>query len=241
MNFDRIGHCSRGCALMAIYHVVRCEEFVMLRTIDGIDAPGSAMAKAATALVGNTQSAVLFHHSSRVYWFGALIGRFRGIAFNPDSLYVGAMFHDMGLTPGYNRSEERFEIDGANAARTFLKSYVSSAEQVAEVWDAIVLHTSFGFAKHKGPVAELVAAGYETDIFGWHFDEVTAHQRDQVIKAHPRGEHFKQRMIDLLAEGLAHRPKTSFGNVSADVLERADPKYRRTNFCGLILGSGWTD
>ena len=66
---------------------------------------------------------LLFHHSSRVYYFGALAGKHRGLKFDPELLYAGAMFHDMGLTPSHSSQHERFEVDGANAARDFLRSH----------------------------------------------------------------------------------------------------------------------
>jgi HD superfamily phosphodiesterase len=63
------------------------------------------------------------HHSSRVYYWGALAGKHRGIGFDPELLYAGAMFHDMGLTHQHSSVDERFEVDGANVARDFLRSH----------------------------------------------------------------------------------------------------------------------
>jgi HD superfamily phosphodiesterase len=85
-------------------------------TIGGISIPESKLAREVTELVRDTESPLLFHHSSRVYYFSALAGKHRGLKFDPELLYVGAMFHDMGLTHQH-RTNERFEVDGANAAR----------------------------------------------------------------------------------------------------------------------------
>jgi HD superfamily phosphodiesterase len=51
---------------------------------------------------GATESDLLFHHSSRVYYFGALAGLRQGLKFDSELLYIGAMFHDMGLTKKYS-------------------------------------------------------------------------------------------------------------------------------------------
>jgi HD superfamily phosphodiesterase len=96
---------------------------MMSNTIAGITIPDSAMARAATQLVRDTESDLLFHHSTRVFLFGALAGARKGLHYNPELLYIGAMFHDMGLVDGYSSKHDRFEVDGANAARDFLRGY----------------------------------------------------------------------------------------------------------------------
>src|SRR6202790_5186375 len=88
--------------------------------LEGIRIPDSSLAREMTQLVRDTESALLFHHSSRVYYWGALAGKRRGLKFDPELLYAGAMFHDMCLTPAHSSAHERFEVDGANAARDFL-------------------------------------------------------------------------------------------------------------------------
>ena len=94
----------------------------MTLSINGISIPDSVLARDVTQLVRDTEPALLFHHSSRVYYFGALAGKHRGLRFDPELLYTGAMFHDMGLTHEHSSAHERFEVDGANAARAFLRS-----------------------------------------------------------------------------------------------------------------------
>jgi HD superfamily phosphodiesterase len=89
----------------------------------GIRAPDSKLAREITELVRDTETPLLFHHSSRVYYWGALPGKRRGLKFDPELLYAGAMFHDMGLTHQHSSAGERFEVDGANAARDFLRSH----------------------------------------------------------------------------------------------------------------------
>jgi HD superfamily phosphodiesterase len=87
--------------------------------------------------VRDTESPLLFHHSSRVFYWGALTGARRGLTFDAELLYGGAMFHDMGLTPRYSSNTERFEVDGANAARDFLHSHGISQQDIDTVWTAI--------------------------------------------------------------------------------------------------------
>jgi hypothetical protein len=60
-------------------------------------------------------------NARKVYYWGALAGKRRGLRFDPELLYAGAMFHDMGLTDQHSSADEPFEVDGANAARDFLR------------------------------------------------------------------------------------------------------------------------
>jgi hypothetical protein len=211
----------------------------MTLTIRGVSIPDSKLAREITELVRDTESPLLFHHSSRVYYFGALAGKHHELTFDPELLYAGAMFHDMGLTPEYRSVRERFEVDGANVARTFLRSHGIPREDIDTVWTAIALHTTPGIPRHMHPVVALVTAGVEMDVLGLAYDEYDAIERDAVVFEHPRGNHFKEDIIQSFYEGIKAKPDTTFGNVKADVLADKDPTFKRGNFCSVIRGSAW--
>jgi hypothetical protein len=205
-------------------------------TIAGIALPDSALARDTTAFVRDVESDLLYHHSLRVFVFGSLQGQRGGLAYDPELLYVGAMFHDVGLVEGHRSANDRFEVDGANAARDFLAQRGIPTEAVRVVWDAIALHTTPGIPEHKEAEVALVTAGVELDVLGIGYHDITDAQRDEVLSALPRVD-FKQRIIRAFGAGIAHKPQTAFGNVKADVLERTLPGYRRPNFCEAILAS----
>jgi hypothetical protein len=210
--------------------------FTSTSKIAGIKMPDSTLAKDATAFVREIESDLLYHHSLRVFVFGSLQGQRRGLAYDPELLYVGAMFHDVGLVEGHRSHNDRFEVDGANAAREFLKQRGIPADAVRVVWDAIALHTTPGIPEHKEPEVALVTAGVELDVLGLGYDDITEAQREQVLTALPRVD-FKHQIIEAFGAGIAHKPQTAFGNVKADVLERTLPGYKRPNFCEMILAS----
>lgn len=212
----------------------------MSSAIAGIKIPDSKMARDLTQLIRDTESDLLFHHSTRVYLFGALTGLRKGVTYDPELLYVGAMFHDIGLTEAYRNSQLRFEVDSANAARDFLRSYGISEASVEIVWDAIALHTTPGIPEHKKPEVAFVTAGVEMDVLGIAYGEFTQEQRDAVVGAHPRGTSFKKNIIDAFYQGMKHRPDSTFGTVNDDVLALKDRLFQRTDFCKVILGSAWT-
>lgn len=201
--------------------------------------PDSRLAREVTEIVRDMESELLFNHSSRVYLFGALAGEHRGLKFDPELLYTGAMFHDMGLMKAYSSADERFEVDGANAARDFLKRHGIKRVDIDTVWAAIALHTTPGIPKHMHPVVALVTAGVEMDVLGLTYGEYSEAEREAVVRAFPRTPHFKEDILQAFYDGIKHKPDTTFGNVKADVLADKDPHFHRGNFCSVIRGSHW--
>jgi HD superfamily phosphodiesterase len=207
--------------------------------IKGVSIPDTKLAREVTELVRDTASPLLFNHSSRVYYFGALAGKHRGLTFDRELLYAGTMFHDMGLTQKHSSAKERFEVDGANTARDFLRGHGISQTDIDTVWTAIALHTTPGVPQHMHPVIALVTAGVEMDVLGLAYADYSDAEREEVVRAHPRTEHFKEDIIQAFYNGIKHKPETTFGNVKADVIADKEPAFRPGNFCEVIRSSPW--
>jgi HD domain-containing protein len=193
--------------------------------IDGVWIPDTKMTRDVTELVRDTETELLFNHSTRVYLFGALTGKRRNLKFDPELLYVGAMFHDMGLTEKYQTSQNRFEVDSANAAREFLRCYGVPETEIETVWDAVALHTTPGIPEHKRAEVALLTSGVEMDVMGIAYEQFTENQRDAVVAAYPRGSSFKADIIGAFYDGMKHRPDSTFGTVNDDVLAYCDPRF----------------
>ncbi|MGW7447748.1 HD domain-containing protein [Kitasatospora sp. NPDC054795] len=209
-------------------------------TIAGVRIPDSALAREATELVREAASPLLFDHSRRVFLFGALRGAEQGLEFDPELLYVGAMFHDLGLTGRFARTDQRFEIDGADEARRFLAAHGITGEPAQRVWTAIALHTTPEVPLHMAPEIALVTRGVELDVLGIGYRAISAGQRAAVVAAHPRPD-FKNRILAAFTEGVEGRPETTFGNVKADVLAHFVPGFERGDFVEVIRGSDWAE
>jgi hypothetical protein len=207
--------------------------------ISGIRVPDSKLANEIAEFIRDTEPTLLFNHSSRVYYFGALAGLRRGLKFDAELLYAGAMFHDIGLVPAYSSDADRFEVDGANAARDFLRRHKVPEQEVDRVWTAIALHTTPGIPQYMHPVVALVTAGVEMDVLGIDYASFTDAHRNAVVQAFPRTPHFKEDILQAFYDGIKHKPDTTFGNVKADVLADKDPAFRRGNFCSVIRNSAW--
>ena len=214
-------------------------EHTVLESISGVGVPDTKLAQEIKEFIRDTETELLFNHSSRVYYFGARAGKQRGLKFDPELLYAGAMFHDLGLMPGHSSPADRFEVDGANGARKFLKERGIPQADLDTVWTAIALHTTPGIPQYMHPVVALVTAGVEMDVLGLTYPEYSEAEREAVVKAHPRPGRFKEDIIQAFYDGIKHKPDTTFGNVKADVIADKDPHFHRGNFCSVIRGSAW--
>jgi HD domain len=208
-------------------------------SISGISIPDSKVANEITEFIRDTESTLLSNHSSRVYYFGALAGKRRGLKFDAELLYAGAMFHDIGLVSAYSSEADRFEVDGANVARNFLRSHNISEQDIDHVWTAIALHTTPGIHQYMHPVVSLVTAGVEMDVLGIDYASFTDSDRNAVVQAFPRRANFKEDILQAFYDGIRHKPETTFGNVKADVLADKDSAFQPGNFCSVIRNSPW--
>jgi hypothetical protein len=207
--------------------------------IEGVSIPDSALGRAIGEVVRDTESELLFNHSSRVYLFGALAGQQRELTYDPELLYAATMFHDMGLTHAHTSADLRFEVDGANAASAFLKTYGIGQADLDTVWAAIALHTTPGIPEFMHPVIALTTAGVEMDVLGLTYDRYPDAVRQAVVAAFPRAPNFKEDIIEAFYDGIRHKPNTTFGNVKADVIADKEPHFHRGNFCAVIRNSRW--
>lgn len=210
----------------------------MSHVVAEIKIPDSTLAKAAAELLREHGNDLLWNHSHRVYLFGALMGKRNNVKYDLELLYISALFHDLGLTKHYSSPDKRFEVDGANAARDFLRSYGVPEESARLVWDAVALHTTIGIAQYKEPEVALINSGVSYDVVGENFDAFTEDVRNQVTMAYPRNG-FKNKILPAFLEGFAHKPETTYGNIKADVCALLLPGFKRKDFCDSVLHSPW--
>src|SRR4029079_11228406 len=202
--------------------------------------PDSLLAKEATDILREHSIDLLFNHSIRVYLFAAEQGRQWKLRFDPELLYVAAAFHDLGLIRKFSSPDERFEVDGANAARQFLNAHNSARDQVQTVWETSTLHTTPGIPKHMGPEVALLNSGVLLDVIGVGFDQFPVEVREEIVARYPR-TNFKEGFIQEYLAGFAHKHATTYGTVNAGVCERFIPGFKSPNACDLIAASPFPD
>jgi hypothetical protein len=102
----------------------------------------------------------IFNHTMRVLHLARHLPQH---APDQEALAVAVLFHDSG-TIDENNGEQRFEVEGADAAARFLEGWEWTPERIRPVWEAIALHTSAGIAERFGPLAQLVRAAVLIDL-----------------------------------------------------------------------------
>jgi hypothetical protein len=205
-----------------------------------LEIPDSLLAKEATDILREHSTELLINHSIRVYLFAAEQGRQQKLRFDAELLYVAAAFHDLGLTKKFSSETERFEVDGANAARQFLSTHNVPEDQMRLVWAAIALHTTPGITQHMRPEVALLYTGVGLDVLGRGFDQFPAQVREEIVARYPR-KNFKQEFIKAYFNGFAHKPGTTYGTVNAGFCERFIPGYKTPNSVDVVAASPFPD
>lgn len=169
--------------------------------------PDSTICIKATHLVRAVSPTFLYHHCLRTFLFGNMLGIRDGLRCDRELLYLGAVMYDLGLTERFN-GEQRFEVDGADAARAFVLEHGLSDEKAEIVWDAIALHTSLGIANCKQPEIALVHLGASADVLGARIADISPEIVEQVIDEYPHFG-FNTAMTQLLVAQVTCKPHTA--------------------------------
>ena len=208
------------------------------KSISGVSVPDTKLAREITEFVHDTETELLFNHSSRVYYFAALAGKRKELHFDAELLYAGAMFHDLGLMPSHSTAN-RFEVDSANAAKNFLKQRGVDPQDVDKVWTAIALHTTPGIPEFMHPVSPSSPAVWRWMYWASPTTSTPTRSATPSLHSIPRTPNFKEDIIQAFFDGFHKKPDSTFGTVNADVLADKDAKFQRHNFCSIIRNSAW--
>lgn len=210
----------------------------MSEIVAGIPVPRSSACAEATRVVEHSVSPLLFHHSRRVFFLGALHADLRGLDVDPELLYLASVFHDTGLVPPFVEPAQRFEIDGADNARAFLLERGFDQDDADLVWQAIALHTTPAIPGRMAPEIAATNLGVLTDVVGFGLGDLDPVLVEQVVARHPRG-HFKTEFPRAYFEGQKHRPETTYGTVNAGVVSHFMPGFREGTMIERIHDSAW--
>ena len=205
-----------------------------------ITIPDSELCQKATHLVKKVSSKCLCNHCMRTYFFGTLLGQREGFKYDRELFYVAAVLHDLGLTETF-RGEQRFEVEGADAAKKFVLEQGLSESQAEVVWDAIALHTSNGIASRKQPEIALVHLGASVDVLGLGLDALEPSTVEEVVENYPR-VNFKQEMRDLLLSDIKQKSPLAIATTwMAEVGRSKIPNFICPTFIELFENSPFSE
>lgn len=205
----------------------------------GIKVPDTPLVRDAVKLSRSLLEPYLFNHVMRSWLFGILLSEGAKLAPDPELLAVSAVLHDLGLTERYS-AENRFEVDGANAARAFLKDRCVSTQQMQVVWDAIALHTTPTIAPHKEPEVAMTHLGISVDVIGIGLDRIPQDKQRAILAEFPRLA-FKNQFKECLCSLVRKKPATSFDNVLRDFGIRYVEGFTAPSFADLFANAPFSE
>jgi hypothetical protein len=191
-----------------------------LKSVAGVRIPDTALCSAAVDLLESCSPEFLCTHCLRAYIFGSLAVRSLGrSAVDEEAAFCGAVLHDLGLVPPYRR-DNRFEVDGADAAREFCMKHQVSPERADLIWQAIALHTSPGIPTRLAGEIALVHLGAGLDFLGLGLDQVPPRLVEEMLEKYPR-MNFKAEFRNLLVEHCRQNPAAQILTWTDDVARTA--------------------
>jgi hypothetical protein len=137
-------------------------------------------------------------------------------------------------------SRNRFEVDGANAAREFLKGRGIPARQAQVVWDAIALHTTPTLALYKEPEVVMTHSGIAVDVLGAGLDRIPQEKQRAILTAFPRLA-FKDEFKGCLCNVVRQKPMTAIDNILRDFGIRYVEGITPPNFADLVAGAPFSE
>jgi HD domain len=205
----------------------------------GIKVPDTRLVRDAIDLARSSSEPFLFNHVMRSWLFSVLLSENAQPAPDPELLAVSTVLHDLGLTDRFS-AEDRFEVDGANAALAFMKERGISMQQTQVVWDAIALHTTRSIALHKEAEVAMTHSGIAVDVLGVGLDRIHQDKQQAILAAFPRLA-LKSQFQSSLCNIVRRKPATSFDNILRDFGTRYVDGFTPPNFADLVANSPFSE
>ena len=200
--------------------------------------PDTVIALAALDLARDHLDPFLFNHMMRSYAFGREAAAMQDIKYDEELYFLGAVLHDLGLAAPFV-GEERFEIDGADAAAAFLSRQGYSDRKIAVVWDAIALHTTLGIPQRKQPEIALVQLGAGIDIGAIPRSLMTPESVEIILAEYPRIG-FKKAMLAAMGTVIRRKPMTGAVNLMGEVA-RDHEHLPIPGFCDIVMHANFDE
>jgi hypothetical protein len=203
--------------------------------IAGVSVPDSPLITAVMEYAQRLSEPYLFNHAMRSWLFAELIGRTKGIDFDREVVAIGTILHDLGLTAGVPGAN-RFEVNGANAARSFIQGRGLSDRRAQLIWDLVALNSTPSLALHKEPEVAVGTMGIGLDFGGFFRDTLQAGDVARIVSAFPRLK-MKDRFTASCCRMVIERPETSHDNFLRDFGERFVPGYKAVSTVDLLMNA----
>ena len=205
------------------------------RPIAGVNVPDTRLITAVTEYAQRLSEPYLFNHAMRSWLFAEAIARIKGIDYDHEVVAIGTILHDIGLTAAVS-GPNRFEVNGADAALSFIKGQGLSDRRAQLIWDLIALNSTPSLALHKEPEVAVGTMGIGLDWGGFGLEALPKGDVERILGAFPRLS-MKQKFAETCCRLVIAKPQTSHDNFLRDFGERFVPGYKTVSTVDLLMNA----
>jgi hypothetical protein len=214
---------------------LRAQPDVATRVLAGVSVPDTPLISRAIEFARERSEPYLFNHVMRSWLFAALIAQRKQPAHDSEVLAVTTILHDLGLAEAF-KGPLRFEVEGANAARTFARNEGIDERRAQLIWDGVALNSTVSIALFKEPEIALATMGIGLDWGGFGYDSLTETDVAGIVEAFPRLG-MKERFTKAVCRIVETRPETTYDNFARDFGERFVSGYKPISTVDYVLNS----
>jgi hypothetical protein len=205
------------------------------QVIAGVHVTDTPLISAVIEYARGLSEPYLFNHAMRSWLFAEAIGRIKGMEYDREVVAIGTILHDIGLTASVS-GPNRFEVNGADAAVSFIKGHDFSDRRVQLIWDLVALNSTPSIALHKEPEVALGTMGIGLDYGGFGVQALAADDLERILTAFPRMK-MKQRFAETCCRLVTAKPETSYDNFLRDFGDLFVPGYKAVSTVDLLMNA----
>jgi hypothetical protein len=209
------------------------------RLVVGVRVPDTPLVTRAIEYAREHSEPYLFNHVMRSWLFAVSLAQRKRSEHDGEVLAVATLLHDLGLAEAFS-GPLRFEVEGANAARSFARSEGIDERRAQLIWDGVALNSTPSLGLYKETEVALCTAGIGLDWGGWGYEALTGSQIEEIVDAFPRLE-MKRRFTRAVCGVVETRPATTYDNFARDFGERFVPGYERPSTVDFLVNSPFSE
>src|SRR5882672_12523660 len=202
------------------------------RMLAGIKVPATSIVDRAMEYARQKCEPYLFNHVMRSWLFAARIAQLKSIEHDAEVVAVGTLLHDITLNDRF-AGPRRFEVEGADLARTFATDVGFDKRRAQLIWDSVALNSTPSIGLYKEAEVALCTAGIGVE-FGFQYDQIPPNEMKSILAEFPRLE-MKRRFADSVCRVVKTKPETTYDNFAADFGERFVPGYERPSTVDFLM------
>jgi hypothetical protein len=215
--------------------VQRAQPELPTRLLAGVLVPDTPLISRAIEFARERSEPYLFNHVMRSWLFVLLFAQRNQTAHDAEVLAVTTILHDIGLTESFD-GPLRFEVEGANAARTFARNEGVDDRRAQLIWDGVALNSTPSISLYKETEVALATMGIGLDWGGWGYEALTNTEVTAITEAFSRLE-MKERFTQAVCRIVETRPTTTYDNFARDFGYRFVPGYKPASTVDYLLNS----